>query len=368
MNWTIDQVTRLRMNRQGLLHPLTEMTNEEAYLSMFKSLQPVAPVFFGRPGEPPSLVHRTDFNDSNMAFYLREKHVLVKARFQDGRVAYVAEDDLQLYATAFRKVPAQMSQVHEEVYQAVKQSGGLTKDQLKEILPYSSKEIGAALQTLQQAFLLVEEQVDSEWETGWLDFAEQWFEVATDEESRLKAIEEVLLRFVKVMVFANMEQFKSWSGFTAKTIQTVVNTALQTGKLTRTEVEGLGEGWMCTTDFERSSKDTEHTSENGEQKLDQLPLRSVFMLDKSDFLVRAHLSQLKKRYIGKEVLQYLLIDGQFQGAVLGHWRIGPHDVEDVIVELPVEEANSRKNEIINAVTYGYPPEFSKIKAYNGVVI
>lgn len=124
MNWTIDQVIRLRMNRQGLLKPLTEATNEEAYLSMFKSLQPVAPFFFGRPGEPPSLVHRTAFNDSNMAFYLREKHVLVKSRFQEGRVAYVVEDDLQLYATAFCKVPAHMSEIHEDVYQAVKQSGG----------------------------------------------------------------------------------------------------------------------------------------------------------------------------------------------------------------------------------------------------
>ncbi|MBP1905939.1 hypothetical protein J2Z32_002587 [Paenibacillus turicensis] len=357
MNWTIDQVIRLRMARQGLLHPLTEVTNEEAYLSMFKSLQPVAPVFFGRPGEPPSLVHRTVFNDSNIAFYLREKHVIVKSRFQDGRVAYVTEDDLQLYATAFRKVPAQMSQVHEQVYKAVKQSGGLTKDQLKEILPYTAKEIGAALQTLQQAFLLVEEQVDSEWETGWLDFTEQWFEIPTDEISRLKAIEEVLLRFVEVMVFTDMEQFKSWSGFTAKTIKIVVDSALQTGKLMATEVEGIGEGWMCATDFERSSKD-----------IAQSPLHSVIMLDKSDFLVRAHLSQLKKRYSGKEVLQYLLIDGQFQGAALGHWRIGPHDVEDIIVDLPLEEAASRKNEIINAVTYGYPPEFSKIKAYNGVVI
>lgn len=368
MYWTIDQVIRLRMHRQGLLYPLTEATNEEAYLSMFKSLQPVAPVFFGRPGEPPSLVHRTAFNDSNMAFYLREKHMLVKARFQDGRVAYVVEDDLKLYATAFRKIPSQMNQVHEGVYQAVKQSGGLTKDQLKEIVPYSAKEIGTALQALQQAFLLVEEQVDSEWETGWLDFAEQWFEVPTDEASRLEAIEEVLIRFVRVMVFTDMEQFKSWSGFTAKTIKTVVDLALQTGKLIKTEVEGRGEGWMCATDFVRFSQHNQDIRDIGKKELNPSPLRNVFMLDKSDYLVRAHLSQLKKRYSGKEVLQYLLIDGQFQGAVVGHWRIGPHDVEDIVVDLPEEEARSRKNEIINAVTYGYPPEFSKIIAYNGIVI
>lgn len=368
MNWTIDQVIKLRMSRQGLLHPLAEATNEEAYMTLFKSLQPVAPVFFGRPGEPPSLVHRTVFNDSNMAFYLREKHVLVKARFQDGRVGYIVEDDLALYATAFRKAPSQMRQVHEDVYQAVKQSGGLTKEQLKEMLPYTAKEIGAALLTLQLAFLLVEEQIDSEWETGWLNFAGQWFEIASDEVSRQKAIEEVLLRFVKAMVFTNMEQFKSWSGFTTKTIQTVVHTALQTGKLKKTEIDGLGEGWICPADFEKSSEDIEDPGQTVYQKLEIASPRTVFMLDKSDFLVRAHLPQLKKRYSEKEVLQYLLIDGHFQGAVLGHWRIGPHDVEDIIVDLAPEEAELRKNEIINAVTYGYRPEFIKIIAYNGVVI
>ncbi|MNC79028.1 hypothetical protein D3C75_1313930 [compost metagenome] len=80
------------------------------------------------------------------------------------------------------------------------------------------------------------------------------------------------------------------------------------------------------------------------------------------------MTQLKKSYAGKEVLQYLLIDGQFKGAVIGHWRIGPHDVEDIIVNLDPEEAESRKDEIIEAVKYTYRPDFSQILAYNGVVI
>lgn len=360
MSWTMNEVISVRMQRQGLLNPVANPANEDAYIALFKRLQPVAPIFFSRPGDPPSLVHRTLFNDSNVSFYLREKHVIVKARFQDGRVAYVLEDDLKLYATAFRKVPKQMNQIHVDVYQAVKESGGFTKEQLKDELPYTAKEIGSALQALQQAFYLVEEQIDSDWETGWLDFAEQWFEIPTDETSKAEALKEVLLRFVDAMVFASMEQVKSWSGLTTKTIQTLVQTLIAEGKLVNTHIDGLGEGWMTYEDSSISVVKEHNDGSTG--------IHSTFMLDKSDFLVRADMTQLKKSYTGKEVLQYLLIDGQFKGAVIGHWRIGPHDVEDIIVNLDPEEAEARREEIIDAVKYAYRPDFSKIIAYNGVVI
>jgi hypothetical protein len=94
-------------------------------------------------------------------------------------------------------------------------------------------------------------------------------------------------------------------------------------------------------------------------------LKSVYMLDKSDILVRSYLSELKQQYKGLEVLQYLLIDGEFNGAVLGHWRIGPYDIEDIRVDLNTEEAEARKAEIIDAVRKVYSPERTAILNYNG---
>ena len=46
-------------------------------------------------------------------------------------------------------------------------------------------------------------------------------------------------------------------------------------------------------------------------------------------------------------LQYLLIDGVFHGAVVGHFRNGPYDLNDV----RIDDASllSRKEEIIAAV-------------------
>lgn len=89
------------------------------------------------------------------------------------------------------------------------------------------------------------------------------------------------------------------------------------------------------------------------------------MLDKSDFLVRADLDELKEKFKGKEVLQYLLIDGEFKGAVHRHWRIGPHDIEDIALCLDKEETETRKEEIISAVRAGYSVETTRILRFNG---
>jgi hypothetical protein len=74
---------------------------------------------------------------------------------------------------------------------------------------------------------------------------------------------------------------------------------------------------------------------------------------------------LKQQFSGLEVLSHLLIDGEFKGAVVGHWRIGPYDVDDVVVMLPEQEKHARKQEILEAVKYVYPPSRHTILRYAG---
>lgn len=92
------------------------------------------------------------------------------------------------------------------------------------------------------------------------------------------------------------------------------------------------------------------------------------MLHKSDYLVRSHASQLKEQFAKLEVLQYLLIDGVFAGAVCGHWRIGPHDVEDIAVDLPEADRRARQEQIIEAVAQEYHPPRSAIRRFDGVAL
>ena len=97
------------------------------------------------------------------------------------------------------------------------------------------------------------------------------------------------------------------------------------------------------------------------------PERAVFMLHKADPLVKSHQGQLKQQFTG-EVLQYLLIDGQFRGAVCGHWRIGPHDVDDIALQLPQREIKVRREEVLAAVAAQYHPPHSQIRRYAGQVL
>lgn len=344
-----------RMRRQHLLEPLEDSDDEDAYAALFRLLQPVAPVHNTRPGDPPRLVHRTRFPDHELTARWRSEHRIVKGRFLGGRVGYVWQEDLPLYATACRKPLKTLKPIHEDILAAIRTSGGISKTQLKEELPYPAGKISAALQDLQAAFLVYEEQPDTDWDTGWFDFATEWFEVVTDPETTSRAMADAILNFIRAMVQADPGQIRSWSGFPRAAIREALGRLETEGRIARVET-ALGDGYMTAEDAGRYAS---------RQFPDEpMPCR-VFMLDKSDLLVRAHLEELEKRFAGREILQYLLIDGQFRGAVAGHWRIGPHAVEDIVLDLDEREAAERKEEILDAVRWGYPPETHPILRYNG---
>ena len=119
------------------------------------------------------------------------------------------------------------------------------------------------------------------------------------------------------------------------------------------KVEGLGEGWTLSKEAPPESN--------------QLP-PTVFMLHRSDILVRSQATELKRRFVDREILQYLLIDGRFRGAVLGHWRIGPYDVENIILELPAGQREARQEEVLQAVRWGYRPPNHNILRYDGKLL
>ena len=81
----------------------------------------------------------------------------------------------------------------------------------------------------------------------------------------------------------------------------------------------------------------------------------VYAMHRNDFLVKSNEHWLKERFkplyetleYDHEPLQYLLVDGVFHGACVGHFRNGPYDLNDIVVDLP--DAGQRKEEIIRAV-------------------
>ena len=342
-----------RMRRQKLVEPLETRCG---YIELFELLQPVSPVSNTRPGDPPRLVHRTVFDDSAITNRMRARRIIVKGRFSGGTIGYVLTKDLALYANAFRRPLPMPNEIQQTVFEVVTHWGPITPRQIKEETGLLNKQIMPALHRLQKAFLVYEDQVDSDWERGWYDFSAEWPEIKSlsrpslEDEAWETAAAEVLLRFLRGHVFATFEQLKDWSRFPSRSLAVLVPEMEKNNTFVPTVVEGLGEGWICAQDISLSPCNASP---------------SVFMLHKSDILVKSHTSELKRQFGDREVLQYLLIDGAFQGAVLGHWRIGPHDVEDIVVALPVAERTDRREEILKAVAWGYRAPHSRILKYDG---
>jgi hypothetical protein len=353
---TKDTLVAERLKRQGLTAPLK--TRKE-YLPLFRLLQPVAPVAMTYPGSPPGLVHRTVFDHHKVADQLRGKQTIVKGRFLGGGIGYVCADDLAIYATVFRKPLQEMNYLQKTVFDILDEAGPLTPRQIKEESQMVdgegllNKEIMPALHRLQTAFLVFEDQQETDWERGWNTFGADWPDVDLEAMDWSEAAKEVLRRFFEVNVFATLEQVKDWSGLAVKALKTVIAEMEMSGDLVAFDAADWGAGWVCANAVDLKAVD--------------VPQRTL-MLHKADPLTKAHVSALKRQFAGEEVLQYLLIDGEFKGAVLGHWRIGPHDVEDVVVELPAKERAARKAEILDAVAWQYGGESHRILMYDGKVL
>lgn len=349
MDTELDSATVIseRLQRQRLVSPIKKPTR---YLELFRLLQPVSTIYHARPGDPPCLVHRTLFDDSFEADRLRSERIIIKGRFLKGNIGYVLAEDLSTYANAFcRRLPFP-NKMQSIVLEAVQNVGPLTPRQIKEETGLLNKAIMPVLHQLQKSFLVYEDQVDNDWERGWYDFATEWPHIKIADENWKSAAAQVVMRFLQAHVFATLEQIKDWSGFSAKRLTALVNEMEKEHLIISKTIDRLGQGWIRVSDCRLRPNDVK---------------RSVFMLHKADPLVRSHASELKRRFGEFETLEYLLIDGKFQGAVLGHWRIKPHDVEDVVVELPTEEKKARQQEILSVVKQKYRVPFSRILKYAG---
>jgi hypothetical protein len=174
--------------------------------------------------------------------------------------------------------------------------------------------------------------------------------VVLSDDRRIDALTEVLLRFLKSNVFATLEQTRDWSRLPLRLLKTLAAKMRDDGLIEDAIVDGLGHGYLAVEDLSQDSVDGRPP---------------VFMLHKADPLVRAHATELKRLFGQRETLQYLLIDGELKGAVLGHWRIGPHDVDDVVLLLPPRECKDRREDVLSVISSVYKPPRSRILKYCG---
>ena len=338
------RILAARMERHGFAR---RAQTDGEFRRLVRTLQPLAPEYMSMPGSAPRLMHRTSNDDEEMANRLRASRELVKGRFAAGNVSYVLQEDLELYATAFRKPLSRFNDEHDLIQRTLQSTGPLSTRQLREETGLSHKKLMPAVHRLQQAFLLYEDQEDESWERPWSLFESEWPEVDLERMDKMAAVVEVITRFLRSHVFATTEQIRNWSQL--REAKKAVGEMEAVGTLANCKAPGVA-GWMLEEDESLPRAE---------------PKRSVYMIHKADPMARPHVPELKEHYKQRDVLQYLLIDGRFRGAVCGHWRIRPHDVEDIALDLSEREVADRREAVLAAVEAGYPPPDRRVLRYNG---
>lgn len=329
MNW--ENVIALRMQRQCI----SKHADKNEYVKLYRDLSPGLNLHWHGFGQPPCLVNRTDFDDVSYNKKRQRERTLVKGRFQNGNIGFVETDQIEIFACMYIK-PYRQNDCTETILRLIKREGPMNIHLMKEMTGLLVKEITPALHRLQEAFLLFEDQNDGEWDRAWYQFNEIFPKVDLKRYTKKQALECILPGLFYRFVYLTVENIRHFYGLPKKDVNATITKMEEDGKILAWQ-----DGWIMPSDktlLEEKSYD---------------PADHIIALHRNDPLVRIEEWNLKEIYKGKEkgseVVQYLLIDGEIRGAVMGHFRYGPYDLHEIRVNLSKEDLQKRKREILEAV-------------------
>ncbi len=341
---------RLMMERQGLIAPL----KDDAYEELFRLFSPVHTRFWIRPGFPPAIQHRFAFDTEEYNRALRRDRTLVKGRFQSGRIGYVFSDELPLFIAAYGKPKPVMSFNDELVLRVLQDEGPMSIKMMAEICETTSKAVAESLKKLQQAFIVLEDQVDDEWDRAWYLLEDELgldsMDAYTSEQAQAILIE----RFVRAHVFATPAMVREFTGFKAADISRLLKAGEAAGRYQSVHLFGQ-DGFVRTEDVEALEKPAE------------TPPDTLFIMDNNDFLVRAHTGELKKTFPENpdRNLFYVLYRGRFIGAVQGRFTFSYDELNDVKLLDAFTSDEPIKRRVIEQLYTMYDKTTSPLLRYAG---
>lgn len=328
------KITALRMSRQFI----TRNADEKEYELLFRDMQPGYNVYWNGFGQPPTLSFRTKFDDIEFNAKRIFERKLIKGRFCGGNLGWIEQQDIELFASLYRKPIVEFTIPQLRILNLINQMGALNIRQIKEETGYLVKEITPILHRLQEAFIVYEDQYDGEWDRGWIMFPEMFPNVDIEKYSRNEALKKLICRFAYRNVLINANTVKSFYKLPMKEIKNAVDELVAE----RILKEFCG-GYVLKDDIEAI------------ENVVPQKIGFTIALHRNDFLVKSFEHELKDKFkamtdklpYDHDVLQYLLTDGEFCGVCVGHFRNGPYDLNDVVCDLP--NAVQRQDEIMNAV-------------------
>lgn len=330
-----EKINALRMQRQFLSRP----ADEEEYEALFRDLQPGQNVYWNGFGEPPVLSFRAEFDDVEFNRRRQARRELVKGRFAGGNLGWIMPEDWALYGALYRKPLPDPNERQAAMLELIRQQGPINIQGIKEMTGLLVKEITPLLHRLQEACLIYEDQFDGQWDRGWYLFEEMFPQVDFEQFTREEAMQEVLRRFARRMVWFDIPMARGFFKLKLKELQAGAQALCQAGELAPLEGGYISPKDLAILEDFRTE-----------------PMRFIYAIHRNDVLYKVWEPELKEwaktltsgLEYDCEPLQYLLIDGEFHGVVVGHFRNGPYDLNDVRCDLPDPEV--RREEILAAVS------------------
>ena len=329
-----EKLLSLRMERQHLVRK----ANEEEYSVLYRDLQPGYNVYWNGFGQPPTLSNRAAFVDIEYNRQRQYEHLLVKGRFSGGNLGWIVPEDMELFMALYRKPLTKPTYQQQEILRLIETAGPFNIQQIKEETGLLVKQITPILHRLQEAFLIYEDQYDGEWDREWCRFDEMFPDADPKRYTQLEALKIILQRFAYRFVWFDAAMVRSFYKLPVKVILQALSELVNEGVLTVCEY-----GYLLQTDALLLAS------------YEPVPLHCTYAVHRNDPLYKAYepiLKELAAQWTegltyDHEPLQYLLMDGEFHGACVGHFRNGPYDLNDIVCDLP--DAHERKEEIIAVI-------------------
>lgn len=323
------EITALRMERQFL----TKKANEEEYLELYRDTQPGQNVYWHGFGDPPSITYRADFDDIEYNRKRQTERKLLKGRFQGGNLGWVTYEDLELFIALAVKPLDKPTLIQLKILEIMEKESPINIGLIKEMTGLLVKEITPALHRLQEAFLIYEDQYNGEWDRAWYMFREMFPELNINRYTKSDALRIVIQRFAYRNVLINQDMVKSFYKLSNKDIKEAITSLCNDNILIK-----YGDYYMLKSD---SEIDFQYND-----------CKSIYLMHRNDFMVKSNEYWLKEKFKHNngDILQYLLIDGEFKGAVIGKFKYGPYIIEDIVLDVSETEKLSLKNEIVQIVT------------------
>jgi len=323
------QVAQFRVRRQ-MLTSSTKGSGRSGILAALGTVQPA-------PDGLRWLIARVHDPDQQRWKQVAEEGEIVKARFFRGNLGWVLHDDLTLHLDAcMEKCQPPLGKTAESIQAALSVDESMQTDLLQTTVRTSRANLRKALAELGRNQLIVEGPCDTWRLTSSL------ISRPRKEESRcIEARGELITRFLANYGPAKLCELADWSGWSPRAVQAAIDPLLASGIAVICQFDNEPQ-----THFIRQA-DIEEIAHTCTQE------HSLAFLACYDPVVRAQQTELGQRFgYGCSIpafWHYLLIDGEWQGALRIHYKMKMLWIRDLLLESPVLADPSLLEEVLNAI-------------------